>query len=410
MNNSLTEIWNCPEAFEFICTQKWDGLAPTDLDNVRHCDVCNERVYWSANPEEFVTNSTQGRCVAVPRTAMPLDGEMAGRVSPEYYRDRAIHKAEYQLWQSGWNLILDRDPFFILFLIRKGYPDALELYIELATKLPDERELTRRAHILLARSENRQQFVRYLLNIGCINEAIAITRSTQDRSIGDSTIRTLLSMNLVAEARQLLPTLGGDREYYRCICAIADKMSELGQHGAAIELYENYLANITSNFTEMELQISNRLLDVRLLDLFSNLVVDFPVEADFVKNTCEVLTDEPRRKKFVIYLLDNKHIELAVAIAKTIEQDSHLLMYLVARFSELNEVEAAQKIVSIQASGQAQFDGLNWILSRLRSSQQIGRAIEVCQWYLANIQNIPTDLEAEVLQQISSLRLRLDRS
>ncbi|AFY93960.1 hypothetical protein [Chamaesiphon minutus] len=409
MNNSLPEIWNCPEAFEFVCTQKWDSLASTDLDNVRHCNVCNERVYWSANPEEFVTNSKQGRCVAVPRTAMPLDGELAGRVSPEYYRDRANHKAEYQLWRSGWNLILDRDPFFILCLIRKGYPDALELYIELATKLPAERELTRRAHILLARSDDRQPFVQYLLNIGCIDEAIAITRSTQNRSIGNSTIRTLLRMNLVTEARQLLPVL--DRhDYCRCICAIADKMSELGQHTAAIELYENYLADITNNFTDLEMQISNRLLDVRLLELFSNLVVDFPAEADFVKNTCEVLADKPRRKKFVIYLLDSKHIDLAVAIAKTLDCDSHLLMYLVARFSEINEVEAAQKIVSFQAFGQAQFDGLNWIISRLRSSHQISRAIEVCQWYLANMQNIPTDLEAEVVQQISSLRLQLDRS
>ena len=53
-NRSISEVWNCPEAFEFLCSKKWNDLNPTDLPNVRHCGVCSENVYWSANPEEFV--------------------------------------------------------------------------------------------------------------------------------------------------------------------------------------------------------------------------------------------------------------------------------------------------------------------------------------------------------------------
>jgi tetratricopeptide (TPR) repeat protein len=309
VNDSLPEIWNCPEAFEFICTKKWDGLTPTELDNVRHCDTCNEHVYWSANPEEFVANSTQGRCVAVPRTGMLLgtNQSLMGRVGPEYSQNRAIHVAEYQLWRSGWNLILDRDPFFILFLIRKGYPDALELYIELATKLPAERELTRRAHILLARSNDRQKFALYLLKIDRIDEAIAVARSTQDSSICGIIIGALLNMNLVAEAQKLLPMLDSSSYvYYRSSCAIAEKMAELGQSKQAIDLYESCLTNITNNFKDIESQISNRLPALYLLDTFVNLAADFPDPESLVDRANTVLADNESRKKFLMYLLNAK--------------------------------------------------------------------------------------------------------
>jgi tetratricopeptide (TPR) repeat protein len=415
MNNSLPEIWNCPEAFEFICTKKWDGLTPTDLENVRHCDTCNEHVYWSANPEEFVANSTQGRCVAVPKTGMLLGNDLSltGRVSPEYYQNRAIHVAEYQLWRSGWNLILNRDPFFILFLIRKGYPDALELYIELATKFPEDRELTRRAHILLARfsfreatpTNDRQKFALYLLKIGRIDEAIAIARSTQDPSICKIIIGELLNMNLVTEAQKLLPTIDSSSYFYYCsLGAIAEKMSELGQSKQAIDLYEGYLTNITNNFKDIESQISNRLPALYLLDTFVNLATDFPDPENLVDRANTVLADDESRKKFLLYLLNSKKTDGAVAIAKTFSHDSNLLKYIVSRFSDMNEVEAALEIISIQTSGQAQFDGLKWIISRLQSARQIDRAIDVCQWYLTNIQNIPAEIEAEVVRQISSLR------
>jgi hypothetical protein len=413
MNNSLPEIWNCPEAFEFICTKKWDGLTPTDIDNVRHCDTCNEHVYWSANPEEFFTNSTQGRCVAVPRTGMLLgtNQSLMGRVGPEYSQNRAIHVAKYQLWRSGWNLILDRDPFFILFLIHKGYPDALELYIELATKLPEERELARQAHILLAQSDDRQKFALYLLKIGQIDEAIAIARSTQDPSIGQSIIGALLNMNLVTEAQKLLPMLDSSSYFYYCsLGAIAEKMAESGQSKQAIDLYERYLTNITNNFKDIESQISNRLPALYLLDTFVNLATDFPDPEKLVDRANTVLADDESRKKFLLYLLNANKIDGAVAISKTFSHDSNLLKYIVSRFSDMNEVEAAQEILSIQTSEQAQFDGLKWIIGRLESARQIGRAIDVCEWYLANIQNIPSSLEAEVLQQISRLRSQLDRA
>lgn len=411
VNNSLPEIWNCPEAFEFICTKKWDGLTPTDFENVRHCDTCNEHVYWSANPEEFVANSTQGRCVAVPRTGMPLDGAIAGRVSPEYYQNRSIHQAEYQLWRSGWNLILDRDPFFILFLIRKGYPDALELYIELAAKLPAQQELARRAHILLARSNDRQKFALYLLKIGQIDEAIAIARSTQDPSIGRSIIGELLNMNLVAEAQKLLPILDYCSYFYYCsLGAIAEKMAEAGQSKAAIDLYKGYLVKIEHDFKGIESQILNRLPALYLLNTFINLAIDFPDPENLVDRASTILADDESRKKFLMYLLNAKKIDAAVAIAKTLSNDSNLLKYVVSRFSDMNEVEAALKIISIQISEQAQFDGLKWMISRLESARQIGRAIDVCQWYLNNIQNIPSSIEAEVLQQISILQSQLDRS
>jgi hypothetical protein len=410
MNNSLPEIWNCPEAFEFICTKKWAGLTPTDIENIRHCDVCNEQVYWSANPEEFVANSKQGRCVAVPRKGMPLEGEMAGRVSPNYYHDRVEHKAEYQIWRSGWPLILDRDPFFILFLIRKGYPDALEIFIELAANFPEELELLRQAYLLLSRSAEKDKFALYLLEIGKIDEAIAISRATNNTSHARTMIWTLLKMNLVAEAQKLLPMFdySGDR-YYAPLSSIAEKMAELGQSKQAIDLYESYLSNIKKTFTDIETTILNRLPDLRLLDVFITLSTDFSAEKDLVDKACELLAEDKDRRKFALYLLNAGQLDRSIAIAKTLQHDSHLLMYMVSSFSQMYKVEEAMQIIPMLESGRSQFDGFEWIAKYLQSSNQIEKAIDAHEWYLTNIKNIPVDIELLISQRLLSLRQKISQ-
>jgi hypothetical protein len=60
-HSSPSEIWNCPEAFEFICSKKWDELNSTDNSKIRHCEICDLNVSWSSNPDEFIANSKLDR-------------------------------------------------------------------------------------------------------------------------------------------------------------------------------------------------------------------------------------------------------------------------------------------------------------------------------------------------------------
>jgi hypothetical protein len=75
-------IWNCPEAFELLCPKQWDELLPTDSDNIRHCNVCSEDVYFSPTPAEFVRNCHLGRCVSIPSRLLQVS--MTGRVSVNF--------------------------------------------------------------------------------------------------------------------------------------------------------------------------------------------------------------------------------------------------------------------------------------------------------------------------------------
>jgi hypothetical protein len=146
MNNSPAKVWNCPAAFELLCDRTWEGLAPTDRSHIRHCHSCNERVYLSTTPEEFVIHVKLGRCVSLPAAGIPPTDTSAqmllGRVSPQYLQEiQALTARQWQQYHTWWQIVLDRDPFFIIPLIDKNFPDLLDFLIEINTNHPTERDL-----------------------------------------------------------------------------------------------------------------------------------------------------------------------------------------------------------------------------------------------------------------------------
>jgi hypothetical protein len=246
MNKSFSDIWNCPEAFEFICTKKWDGLNPTDVTNVRHCDVCSENVYFSSTPEEFVSNSKLGRCVAVPaRAKPPIDGNsgFAGRVSPEFAMNLAEQQKRYKVW---WNMVLNYEPYFILSLIKKEYPDVVEFLIGLGSNVFTENfDLLGQAYYLLSNSEERDKFALHLIEIGQVDEAVKIAKTLRDNP--DSLmlmILKLVEMDKFETALELILTLSDHKAQLSGLRVVIGKLQSLGQIETAIESCKWYLIKV----------------------------------------------------------------------------------------------------------------------------------------------------------------------
>lgn len=406
-NRPISEVWNCPEAFEFLCSKKWNDLNPTDIPNVKHCGVCSENVYWSANPEEFVVNAKLGRCVAVPTQGLHLDGEIAGRVSPEYYEERRKNVEQYQFWRSSWNLILNQDPFFIIFLIRKGYPDALEMFIEIANHFPEEQELLRQAYLLLSKSESRGEFVLYLVDIGQIDQAIAITRTFKDSSQVQKVIWKLLQTDRVNEALGLFPMLEYSRTKYMLIPQIADKMKESGQIKQALDLCNQHLDQARKGFQEVEEYILNRITYLQPLDIFNDLSIEFPVAKDLVVKALELFPDEKSRRDFVLHLVKVERFEQAISITETLKDNSNFLRYMVATLSKLNRFEEAKQILFMFKSGQAPIDELNIIVRGMISLGEFENAIDICEWYVANVGNMLNDSIPQVSLTLNQLNQKI---
>ena len=408
-NRSISEVWNCPEAFEFLCTKKWNDLNPTDLPNVRHCGVCSENVHWSANPEEFVANAKLGRCVAVPTQGLFLgrDLGLTGRVSPEYYEERTKNVEQYEFWRSSWKLILNQDPFFIIFLIRKGYPNALEMFIEIASYFPEEQELLYQAYLLLSKSENRGEFVLYLMDIGQIDLAIAITRTLKDSSQVQSVIWKLVEINKVEEALKLCPMIESNHAKYQSIGLIANKMAELGQIKQAIDLCNQYLHYAQKDFQDIENNIRNRITYLQPLDIFNDVSLEFPVAKVLAVKALELFPDEKSRREFALYLRKIERFEQAIAIVETLKENSNFLISMVANLSEGQKFEEAKQVLLMCESGKNQVDAFVWIVSKMESFKLFDKAIDFCEWYLANISNIPDDAAFIVSSKLNYLNQKI---
>jgi hypothetical protein len=243
MNKSFSDIWNCPEAFEFICTKKWDGLNPTDVTNVRHCDVCSENVYFSSTPEEFVNNSKLGRCVALPERAKPpIDGNsgFAGRVSPEFVVNLVSHQKRYKVW---WNMVLNYEPYFILSLIKKEYPDVVAFLIGLGSNVfTEDFDLLGQAYYLLSNSEERDKFALHLIEIGQVDEAVKIAKTLKDKP--DSLMLMILKLVEVDKfetALEIILTLADHKAQLSGLRVVIGKLQSLGQIETAIEFCKGYL-------------------------------------------------------------------------------------------------------------------------------------------------------------------------
>lgn len=105
-----TELWNCENAFEFICPLKWDCLDTTESDDIRYCQVCQQNVYLCQTPLEFVNQGNFGRCVAIPQEMTPKEiyrehgksaSKLMGRVA---IRNQTNYSREQKWWQSVFDL------------------------------------------------------------------------------------------------------------------------------------------------------------------------------------------------------------------------------------------------------------------------------------------------------------------
>jgi len=107
----LSELWNCPAAFEFQCPREWKMLARTDDPAVRHCSACAKDVYLCRTPQEFVERGSKGHCVAVPTDLSPRVATrfLMGRIAPEAGKELAREQKEAQ---EFWNGVVAQSPGF----------------------------------------------------------------------------------------------------------------------------------------------------------------------------------------------------------------------------------------------------------------------------------------------------------
>lgn len=61
--------------FAYECRQRWDNLASTGQDGIRHCDLCRENVYWCESGEQVTEHARLGHCVAVQTPDGPTLGD-----------------------------------------------------------------------------------------------------------------------------------------------------------------------------------------------------------------------------------------------------------------------------------------------------------------------------------------------
>ena len=85
---------DCDKLFEFACPMYWGGLQETDDPAVRHCDQCQQDVYFTSTAQELIERSSRGQCVAVMMESEVPDANdiaeapqrppvmMLGRVNP----------------------------------------------------------------------------------------------------------------------------------------------------------------------------------------------------------------------------------------------------------------------------------------------------------------------------------------
>lgn len=57
-------VRNCPVEFRFVCPKTWERLTPTDSIDVRHCDQCQQQVYYCVTDEETIAHARAGHCIA----------------------------------------------------------------------------------------------------------------------------------------------------------------------------------------------------------------------------------------------------------------------------------------------------------------------------------------------------------
>jgi uncharacterized protein (TIGR02996 family) len=80
MSTPIDRLWRalasraplaCDEVhFQFRCPKRWDSLAPTASDAIRHCGVCQKAVYFCTTLGEVRRRAAAQQCVAVDASLM----------------------------------------------------------------------------------------------------------------------------------------------------------------------------------------------------------------------------------------------------------------------------------------------------------------------------------------------------
>lgn len=61
---SRTPVARCGVTFDFRCPKRWEDLARTEDELVRHCDACAQPVYFCTDLVQVRTRGAQQQCVA----------------------------------------------------------------------------------------------------------------------------------------------------------------------------------------------------------------------------------------------------------------------------------------------------------------------------------------------------------
>jgi hypothetical protein len=62
--NTKRTVRNCPVEFRFQCPKLWDDLAVTSDPAIRHCEECDNEVFFCTTDLETIAHARAGRCIA----------------------------------------------------------------------------------------------------------------------------------------------------------------------------------------------------------------------------------------------------------------------------------------------------------------------------------------------------------
>ena len=143
------------------------------------------------------------------------------------------------------------------------------------------------------------------------------------------------------------------------------------------------------------------------MDIFNDLSLEFPVAKDLAVKALELFPDEKSRREFALYLRKIERFEQAIAIVETLKENSNFLISMVANLSEGQKFEEAKQVLLMCESGKNQVDAFVWIVSKMEFFKLFEKAIDFCEWYLANISNIPDDAAFMVSSKLNYLNQKI---
>ena len=74
---------------ESLCPKPWSEMAPTEAQDVRHCDHCDKDVFEAPTADRFRELAAEGKCVTVPHSAnydVGIEGTPFERAAPRPVR------------------------------------------------------------------------------------------------------------------------------------------------------------------------------------------------------------------------------------------------------------------------------------------------------------------------------------